>query len=99
MKNWIIWVVIGILILFIGYKMMQANKAASISKAASSSVQSAVTKPTGAFTTQAVTLSKDQCKATCTGLCGGPKPLINLSKDQKIRTACHEKCASETCNR
>lgn len=43
-------------------------------------------------------LSGSQCRNTCRGQCGGGRPLIRLTRNQKSRGACHDTCRASICN-
>lgn len=42
-------------------------------------------------------LTAKQCRVTCAGKCGGPNPLIPITKSQKTRNQCHDNCRATIC--
>lgn len=97
MKNWIMYLIIGLIALFIlfsftGSRDYSAQTQAQASGGSVSALGNQVGSPSAG-----VVLTRSQCKATCTGKCGGNYPLIPIGKTAKLRKQCWETCRDTTC--
>jgi hypothetical protein len=39
-----------------------------------------------------------ECRQICRAECGGVRPVVGITKNQRQRRACHDTCRSEICN-